>query len=233
MINTLAGYSKKLTNLLLKRQACTGIANADEPLEDINFTVIDTELTGLDLKNDSIISIGAVKMPGKRINLGDIFYRLVNPSTGITHESIFIHGITPSDVAEKPLLETVMSEFIDFCGNDVIVGHFISIDLNFINRGMNRIYGNGLNNCALDTCRIYEWIKVNEGSSHMYYGGIKDDLNLFSLARKYRIPISGAHNALNDAFITAQLFQRFLSFLPGFGVGTLRDLLRIGRPRRQ
>jgi hypothetical protein len=33
-----------------------------------------------------------------------------------------------------------------------------------------------------------------------------------------------------DAFITAQLFQRFLPVLPKFGVTTVKDLLRIGRP---
>jgi hypothetical protein len=33
-----------------------------------------------------------------------------------------------------------------------------------------------------------------------------------------------------DAFITAQLFQRFLSFLPALGVRTVKDLLRIAKP---
>jgi hypothetical protein len=33
-----------------------------------------------------------------------------------------------------------------------------------------------------------------------------------------------------DAFITAQLFQRFLRVLPGLGVRTVKELLRIGRP---
>jgi len=38
---------------------------------------------------------------------------------------IVIHGITPSDVSEKPRIADILSEFIEYCGNDVIVGHFI------------------------------------------------------------------------------------------------------------
>lgn len=230
MMNTLAVYRKKLTNFLLKRQTFIGAVYADMPIEDANYIVMDTELTGLDAKKDSIISIGAIKMAGGRINIGDVFYRLINPPTGIKHEGIFIHGITPSDVAEKPTIETVISEFIDFCGDNVIVGHFISIDLDFINREMNRIYGCHLNNRTVDTRRIHEWVRMNDSDFIRYYGGISDELNLFTLAKRYHISVSGAHNALNDAFITAQLFQRFLSFLPKLGVTNTRDLFRIGKP---
>ena len=46
------------------------------------IVVVDTELTGLDEKKDSIVSIGAVRMTGGRIELGDMFYRLVSPRDG-------------------------------------------------------------------------------------------------------------------------------------------------------
>ena len=34
-------------------------------------------------------------MNGGRIDLGDTFYRLVNPETSLTAESVIIHEITP------------------------------------------------------------------------------------------------------------------------------------------
>ena len=50
-------------------------------IRDTRFVVADTELTGLDEKKDSIVSIGAVRMVGGSINLGDQFYRLVSPKS--------------------------------------------------------------------------------------------------------------------------------------------------------
>ena len=60
-----------------------------------------------------------------------------------------------------------------------------------------------------------------------YRGGTRKT-DLFSVAGNYGITIDSAHNALNDAFITAQLFQRFLYFLQAEGIRTLDDLLDIG-----
>jgi DNA polymerase-3 subunit epsilon len=197
---------------------------------EAGYVVVDTELTGLDPRRDSIISVGAVKMLGNRIDLGTAFYRLINPSSEMGHEGIVVHGITPSEVSEKPPIEDVLSEFIDYCGDNVIVGHFISIDMDFLNREIKRVRGESLKNSLADTCSIYEWINMSERDFSGYRNGGNEDLNLFSIARKFGVEIKEAHNALSDAFITAQLFQRFLSLLPGTGVKTLGDLLKIGKP---
>ncbi|MBI5640535.1 MAG: 3'-5' exonuclease [Nitrospirae bacterium] len=199
-------------------------------IENADYVVIDTELTGLDLKKDSVVSIGAVRMKGGRIDLGNAFYRMVNPSSEMDHRSIVVHEITPSDVAEKPPVADVLSEFLDFCRDAVIVGHFISMDMDFIGKEIKRGRGPRMKNSMVDTFRLYGWIKSSQTGFSSHYHADTDDLNLFSIAREYGVPVNGAHNALSDAFMTAQLFQRFLSLLPGLGVRTLRDLLTIGRP---
>ena len=48
------------------------------PIGEANYVVVDTELTGLNPRSDSIISIGAMKMLGSRIDLGNAFYRLIS-----------------------------------------------------------------------------------------------------------------------------------------------------------
>jgi DNA polymerase III subunit epsilon len=199
------------------------------PPESAEYVVIDTELTGLQLKKDSIVSIGAIKMTGRKISLGDIFYRVVEPRTELTGRSVVIHGITPSEATECPDIETLLPEFLEFCGNSIITGHFVDMDINFINAEMKRFYGFGLRNPSVDTLKLYTWLRKNEEEVCAYHGGLSESVDLFSLARKYNIPVSKKHNALEDAFITAQLFQRLLSSLPQYGVRTLRDLLSIGR----
>ncbi|MEK6673590.1 MAG: 3'-5' exonuclease [Nitrospirota bacterium] len=215
---------EKVTSVL------SGRSSIDIPIDKAAYVVLDTELTGLDIKKDSIISIGAVKMHGRSIDLGSSFYRLVNPSAELRHESIVIHGITPSELAEKPPIGEVISELIDFCGGDVIVGHFAAIDLGFIGREVRALLNMRLQNRVLDTQRIHEWIKMNNGSFSRHYAVRSEDQSLFALAREYHVPVSEGHNALSDAFITAQVFQRLLSILPGLGLFTLKDLLRIGKP---
>ena len=222
----IAFYKDKMSGFFSGKKERRGV-----PIGEAAYVVVDTELTGLDPKKDSIISIGAVKMQGGRIDLGSALYRLINPSTEMGREGIVVHGITPSDVSEEPRIEDVLSEFIDYCEDNIIVGHFISIDMDFLNPEIKRFRGASLKNSLADTCSIYEWIKMSERDLSGYPAGGNEDLNLFSIARKYGVQISGAHNALSDAFITAQLFQRFLSLLPGTGVKTLGDLLKIGKPR--
>lgn len=45
--------------------------------------------------------------------------------------------------------------------------------------------------------------------------------------------MDAAHTALGDAYVTAQLFMRFLPLLAEAGVTHLDSLLRIADPRRQ
>jgi len=199
------------------------------PIGNGKYVVMDTELTGLDPKKDSIVSIGCIKMTGSRIDIGQTFYRVVKPETALTSKSVIVHGITPSEAEKSPSIENVLSDFLDFCKDSVVVGHFLFIDLVFLNKEVMRLYGKRIGNSLVDTLRIYKWIREHGDAGKHFYRDNGED-NLFSIAKKYKIPVSDAHNALMDAFITAQLFQRFLVFLPQLGVRSIKDLLKIGKP---
>jgi DNA polymerase-3 subunit epsilon len=199
-------------------------------IEKIPFVVVDTELTGLDMKRDSVISVGAVKMAGTRIELGRSFYRLVSPRADFKSESIVVHGITPDDVVAKPSLDVVADELLAFCGDRILVGHFFSIDLGFLAREAPAVRAADLRRRAVDTVRVHAWIEHQRHRHAGNYIGPEGALNLVALALSHGIRVGGAHNALTDAFITAQLLQRQLRALPGLGVRTLGDLLRVGKP---
>lgn len=200
------------------------------PVAQARYVAFDTELTGLDPKKDSIVSVGAVAMTGGKIEVGRTFYQVVAPRTAMRGSSVVVHGITPSEVQEQPSIGEILPEFLEFCGDSVVIGHMVSIDLSFLNEDLVRLYGCGFPNPAVDTHRISSWLKRRESETCAFYGGDAEGKDLFTLAKQYGIPLSGAHNALSDAFVTAQVFQRFLSLLPKGGVVTVRDLLRIGKP---
>jgi DNA polymerase-3 subunit epsilon len=196
---------------------------------EASYVTLDTELTGLDDKKDSIVSIGAVRMTGTSIGLGDTFYRVVSPRTEMSAVSVMIHEITPSEVESKPCIDTCFDEFLEFCGDAVLVGHFITIDLSFLNRDMKRIRGVEIPNPPLDTFSIYEWLRKRNKSRDCFATPLSG-YKLHDIVKCFDIAVNGAHNALMDAFTTAQLLQRFLPLLAEAGVHDIGDLLRIGKP---
>ncbi|MCL6472672.1 MAG: 3'-5' exonuclease [Firmicutes bacterium] len=196
------------------------------PIDQARYTVIDTELTGLDMKKDSIVSIGAVKMVGSRIELKDSFYKLVSPEAELTGETVIIHGIMPSELDKEPGIDTVLPEFIDFCGNDIIAGFRPLIDMGFLNREAKRLYRSAMKNPVIDIFAIYKWIKWRSAEDCL------SNLSLYDLAEDFSIPVKGAHNAIFDAFITAQILQRLLHLLLGLGAKSVDELLAIGNPSR-
>lgn len=195
-------------------------------LESLEFVVIDTELTGLDPRKDSIVSIGAIQMKGHTILLGDIFYRVVAPSTDCS-KTVTVHGITPEETNHCPELEIVLPEFLRFIGNRIVVGHHVKIDIVFLNRALRILNIPSLDNPAVDTFKIYSWLKKLHIAADAFYEPRTVTESLFEIARIYEIDVQNIHHALYDAFITAQLFQRFLHELKLKGVKTLKDLLLI------
>ncbi len=197
---------------------------------DTDFVAFDTELTGLDFKKDSIISIGAVKLKGGIIFPSNSIYRMVKPESELNHKSVVVHEITHSDLDEAEDLDRVIDDFVKFIGDAVLIGHFIHIDLNFVNKVLKKKYGIALSNRAVDTSTLHDWLYENDSRFARHHEGMTDKTDLFSLAQKYGVPAEKAHNSFYDAYITAQLFQRFITFLPDCGIKTVKDLLAVSRP---
>jgi DNA polymerase-3 subunit epsilon len=203
--------------------------DAATPIAQVRYVAIDTELTGLDIKKDAIVSLGAVRMSGGTVHLGETFYCMVNPGTGLTAESVVIHEITPADVREQPGIEAVLREFLAFCGRDVLVGHFTAIDAGFLDRDLRRVAGVPLANPVIDTLSVYTWLRKRL-KDHEQFSAPEAGISLYDIAKCFHISVAGAHNALQDAFCTAQLLQRFLPLLTEAGATDIGGLLRIGAP---
>ncbi len=196
-------------------------------IDDAEYVVIDTELTGLNGKKDSIVSIGALHMRGGRIDLGNTFYRLVNPRTGLSAESVIIHEITPEEVFEKPAIDDVMAEFLRFCGDAIIVGYCVDIDMEYLNREMKRALGSGVQNPVLDIRPLFEWARGKETFGRSMCAQLPSRYQLYDIAKCLAIPFNGVHNAMIDAFVTAQIFQRLIPLLTDSGLRNTGDLFAL------
>ncbi len=139
----------------------SGTTGRDTPIAECPFVVFDTELSGLDVRKDFIVSIGAIKMTGGTINISREFNRMIRPEGDMTKKSVEIHGITPGELEDKESLDAVLPDFLEFIKDSVLVGHFLNIDLKFMNRALKDKYNYKLANLALDTHTIHEWLFEN------------------------------------------------------------------------
>jgi DNA polymerase III alpha subunit (gram-positive type) len=64
----------------------------------------------------------------------------------------------------------------------------------------------------------------------MAEGPLQAGPGLYDIARRFGIPVSGAHNSEMDAYITAQVFQRYIPMLSEHGIDSVGALLSAGSP---
>ena len=100
--------------------------------------VLDTETTGLSAKDGHrIIEIGAVEM----INLsltGQSLHLYINPERDIDAGAEEVHGLSSEFLADKPVFAEILTEFIDFIGDDILVIHNAPFDIGFLNAELSR-----------------------------------------------------------------------------------------------
>ena len=209
-----------------------GSGRGSQPPAAARYAVIDTELTGLDERCDSIVSLGGLRVDRGRIDLADRYYAEAEPASRLTPASIVLHGITPDEARGRPAIGGLLEGFRAFCAGDILVGHFVEIDLLFLAKELARAGLPPVANRALDTWAIYDWLSSR--APHLGGPGLARlrDPRLPELAEALGVPRCREHHALADAFVTAQVFQRLLLRLPRWGVTSLGHLLRIGDPRR-
>jgi len=207
-------------------------AEAKRPLEEIPFTVLDTELTGLDERRDDLVSIGALRMRCGLIRVGDTFQALVKPGAVLDGRTVVVHRITPSQLEGMPPIDEVLQPFLDYLEGTVLVGHCIALDLAFLNRDARRLAMTPIRNRAVDTLALYGWLR-RRAAEHPAFSLEATAPSLFDLARAFEIHVEAAHSAIGDAYVTAQLLQRLLPFLAQAGIQDQAGLCRAGHPDRQ
>lgn len=201
----------------------------EKPLASYDFVVIDTELTGLNPNKDEIVAIGAVRIRNQRIVSDETFYALVKPRERLQSRSTLVHRITPQELLLAEPLEEVLPRFLEFCGTAFVVGHYVRMDLDFINRATENQMGGVLKTPYLCTLRLA--MAYNEAIHGHYYDhyNVQGAYNLASLSKEFNLPLFPDHNALHDAFQAAYLFLFLTKKMNAYSFRTFADFLKAGR----
>jgi DNA polymerase-3 subunit epsilon len=202
-----------------------GIAK-ETPIDQLRYVAVDTELTSLDRRSNRLLSVGAIAMDGSKIRLNEQFYRVANPGVPLPAPGVRIHGLRPHDIENADSPSAVLNDLRAFVGGAIVVGHFVGIDLKVIEKELGAT-GQVLGNPAVDTARVHRWI-LRHGIYTEDLAVRLDNVDLASLAKLYHIEVQQAHHALDDAFLTARLWQKQIHLLLRMNRCSLRHLLRIG-----
>ena len=165
-------------------------------------------------------------MRGASIQLGEQFYRVVNPEVSIPAEGVVIHRLRSEDVRGAEQLAETLEDLRGFIGGAVLVGHFVEIDLKILRKEMANT-GHKFDHPAVCTARLHHWI-LRQGAYSEDLPVQLEKLDLGTLASFYKLDVHDAHHALSDAFLTARVWQKMLHVLEGRGVRNLGKLLKIG-----
>ncbi len=208
-------------------------------LSECTFVVFDSELTGLNKHQDEIVSIGAVRIRNLRIELAEPFDEFIQPERKDHTDAVLIHRITPEQLKKARPLEEVMPEFIEFVGDSVLVGHYVGLDMDFLDMATRKLYGGRLANPVVDTMvmaiqykkAMLEEFHEDESMAHSY--------NLYDLSKEFGLPDYSVHNSFEDALQAAYLFLYLVrkynrsTLLNSGKLRNLHELLKAGKVRRK
>lgn len=183
-------------------------------LREIPFVVVDVETTGMSPLNDRITEIAMMKVCNGV--LVEEFSTLVNPLVTVPPFITSLTGIDNVMVQNAPTAREVVPYVAEFLSNGVFVAHNAPFDWGFVSQTAYREHGIVLNNPRVCTVRLSRKVFPHLPSR-----------SLGELARFLEIPVPQRHRASGDAFATALLLIKLLSYLERTaGTRTLDDLLR-------
>lgn len=190
---------------------------ADLIFNDAEFVALDFETTGLNAKEDEIISIGLVPFTMDRIKVSQARHWLIRPEQSLNDESVVIHGITHSEVSDAPDFLDVIDEVLQHLEGKVVVVHFRYIEREFLYESIKSRLDTELLFPVIDTMAI-------EASRHRSgwrsfvkraFGQVQPSIRLADSRTRYGLPRYHLHSAVTDAIATAELLQAQIRHLYG------------------
>lgn len=160
----------------------------------MTYLAIDLEMTGLNVKTDRILEIGALRMEdGKPV--GE-FSALINPHCTIPEAITQLTGITQEIANGGEELSNVLPRFLDFTEDLPLLGHNLSFDYSFLKQACVNA-GLPFERAGIDTLKL----------ARRYLPG-EQKKKLTELRTLFGIDTGTVHRAVSDAYAAALVYER-------------------------
>ena len=195
------------------------VVNSHAQNLDDTYIVFDLETTGFSPSVNRIIEIGAVKVESGKIT--ERFSTFVNPDVPIPFRIEELTGINDNMVLDAPQIAQVLPEFLEFCGDAVMVAHNASFDMSFIEENCRRL-GIEREFTSVDTVALARVLLPQLGR-----------FKLDTVAKALHVPLHNHHRAVDDAGCTAEIFVKFVEMLKARDAFQLDDVNKLGRNSKE
>jgi len=154
-----------------------------------------------------IIEIGCVELlrDGDGWKTGETWQRRIQPNGPIAKAAMAVHGINPAELKNAPSFRDVLDEFETVIGQDVLLAHSATNEMDFLNFEYARA-----GRCAFDAVIFSENDFVcTQELSRSFFPGVPGSLDV--LCDRLWIDRSDRfqhHGALLDALLTAEAFLK-------------------------
>ncbi|MEC9444177.1 MAG: 3'-5' exonuclease [Pseudomonadota bacterium] len=165
------------------------------------WVAIDCEMTGLNPKKHHLLSVAAIHINGNTIDTGNGMHLVCRPPVMPDRDTIVIHGLRTADVEHGMSYDEMLALLLPFIDNRPIVGFCTQLDMVFLNPLVKRYMGTTLPNKVIDVRQLY-----SRRMGDLTQGIPNQTQHLTNILAHYGIPELGAHDAYNDAIMTAMAF---------------------------
>lgn len=193
------------------------------PIEQGRYVVVDVESTGLDMRRDRLIAIGAVAVHDGRIRLADSFEIVLRQNEASGKDNILIHGIGGERQREGVEPAEALLRFLDYLGASPLVAFHVAFDETMIRRACKEYLGFEFRHPWLDLAYVMPGLLPELARKHR---SLDDWLRHFGIGNYAR------HNALADALATGQLFLAALPLARAQGTARYAALRDIEKAQR-
>lgn len=161
-----------------------------------NYSIVDLETTGVNVNSADIIEISALKIRDNKV-VGE-YSTLINPQCYIPAEATAVNHITNEMVKGAPLLVDVIDEFLEFVGEDIILGYNnASFDMNLIYDSVQNLRKKAFGNAYIDM--LYA---VRRSLPEL------ENAKLETVSKYYGLDVVGEHRALKDCYLTKACYDK-------------------------
>lgn len=182
-------------------------------LAGVRWVAIDCETSGLDMARDRLLSVGAVVVRDEHVELAEAFSALVQQAVPSAPENILVHGIGGDAQRGGRPLDEVIGGFDRFLGDGIPVGFHATFDATILRR-------HGLKRSA-------RWLDLAELAPALFPDRKLGAAPLDAWLGAFGIPPLARHDALGDAFATAQLLLIVLAEAKRQRVATVQALMKL------
>jgi DNA polymerase III subunit epsilon len=171
-----------------------------------------------------VVSFGLVPVRKGRIELSGAIYQEVAPEVPPSHRSITIHHLRPIDLVDAPALGDVIQRLRVSLEGRYLLAWSAEIEVAFLARA----FGGRVRKWLARTVDVLRLAMLADRLEGRDMGG-----NSYALAEavvRAGLPVDEAHDALNDALMTAEMFLVLAARLDSFGFQDVRSLARAAHP---